>query len=427
MMTDLPERLIGGRYALAAELGHGGMGTVWSARDLVLERAVALKEVALPAWVDGEERERAYQRVLREARAAARLHHPSVITIHDVVMDDGRPWIVMELLAAVSLDERLKQAGSLPEGEVAGIGLKVLDALRTAHEAGITHRDVKPGNVLLLEDGGVVLSDFGIAHVDNSASITSTGMLMGSPAFMAPERLEGRRATAGSDLWSFGATLYTAVEGASPYQGPTPVAVMGAILMAQPRPPRNAALLREVIEGLMVKDPAERMGHEEARDALEWAAAAGSGDESGRSRTGSPALAALVRQAEPPAVERLKEGPAERPEEWPQERRETKRPMVAIALLVCLAVAAYAAPPGMGKAVVHGLLLVWAVAVAARTWPGSKPAAAAATGAGAGFAVVSASWADAGVAVRMEGFLTQVSAAAWVLTALWALWALTRR
>ncbi|MFI6322149.1 serine/threonine-protein kinase [Nonomuraea sp. NPDC050556] len=425
-MTDLPERLVGGRYALAAELGRGGMGTVWSARDLVLERAVALKEVALPTWVDGEERERAYQRVLREARAAARLHHPSVITIHDVVMDDGRPWIVMELLAAVSLDERLKRAGSLPEGEVAGIGLKVLDALRTAHEAGITHRDVKPGNVLLLEDGGVVLSDFGIAHVDNSASITSTGMLMGSPAFMAPERLEGRRATAGSDLWSLGATLYTAVEGASPYQGPTPVAVMGAILMAEPRPTRRADLLREVIAGLMAKDPAERLGHEEARDALEWAAAAGSADDSGRSRTGSAALAALVRRAEPPAEERPKEGSEGRPQDRPEARR-APRPLVALAVLVCLAVAAYAVPPGMGKAVVHGLLLVWAVAVAARTWPGSKPASAAATGAGAGFAVVSASWADAGVAVRMEGFLTQVSAAAWVLTALWALWATTRR
>ncbi|MFI6816235.1 protein kinase [Nonomuraea sp. NPDC050328] len=290
-MPDSPPQLVGGRYRLADELGRGGMGVVWRARDEILDRAVALKQVLLPDWVSGKERERAFERVLREARSAARLRHAGVVTIHDVVLDEGYPWIVMELLPAESLHEVVDRWGPLTEEVAVEIGVKLLDALQAAHNAGITHRDVKPGNVLLLDDGGVVLTDFGVAHVADSPTITGTGMLLGSPAFMAPERLEGKPATAASDLWALGATLYNAVEGAPPYRGPTPVAVLAAILMSEPRPPQRAGRLRPVIEGLMARDPADRMSHGAARAAL---IRAGGHPE----RTGSRALADLVRQAD---------------------------------------------------------------------------------------------------------------------------------
>ncbi|WP_084957773.1 serine/threonine-protein kinase [Thermoactinospora rubra] len=290
-MSDPPPRLIGGRYLLLDELGRGGMGVVWRARDEVLGRPVALKQVLLPDWVVGKEREQAFERVLREARAAARLRHPGVVTIHDVVHEEGSPWIVMELLPAESLHDVVERWGPLTEEVAVEIGLKLLDALHAAHSHGITHRDVKPGNVLLLDDGGVVLTDFGVAHVADSPTITGTGMLLGSPAFMAPERLEGKPATAASDLWSLGATLYTAVEGAPPYRGPTPVAVLASILMAEPRPMRNVKRLRRVIEGLMTRDPDARMGYGEAHAAL---VAAGAHPEV----TGSRALAELVRWAD---------------------------------------------------------------------------------------------------------------------------------
>ncbi|MGV9306865.1 serine/threonine-protein kinase, partial [Nonomuraea sp. NPDC003727] len=287
-------RLVGGRYLLSDELGRGGMGVVWRAHDQVLDRPVALKQVLVPGWMADKDRERAFARVLREARAAARLRNPYVITIHDVVMDEGHPWIVMELLAASSLAQAVARTGPLPEPVAADIGVKVLDALRTAHTAGITHRDVKPANVLLLDDGGVVLTDFGIAHVADSPTLTATGMLMGSPAYMAPERLEGAPATEASDLWALGATLYTAVEGVPPYPMDSPVAIMAAILMREPRPMRRADRLEGVVLGLMRKDPAERLSHEPAAAALRRVAARPPGEE-GRRRRGSRALAALVR------------------------------------------------------------------------------------------------------------------------------------
>lgn len=292
-MVDSPERLIGGRYLLAEEIGRGGMGVVWRARDQVLQRPVALKEVALPPWVGERERELAYRRVLQEARTAAMLRHPHVVTVHDVVLDRGRPWIVMELLSAESLEAVVQRKGPLPEAEVAGIGAKVLEALRAAHAAGVTHRDVKPANVLLLDGGGVVLTDFGIARVADSPTLTATGMLMGSPAYLAPERLEGNGATPGSDLWALGATLYTAVEGAPPYVRQSPVAVMAAILMGPPEPMRRARLLRPIIEGLMRGDPAARSGHDEAAAGLARLSSPSSRAEP-RAREGSAALAALV-------------------------------------------------------------------------------------------------------------------------------------
>ncbi|MEU4544373.1 serine/threonine-protein kinase [Nonomuraea dietziae] len=288
-------RLIGGRYLLAEELGRGGMGAVWRAHDQVLDRPVALKQVLVPGWMSEQDRERAFERVLREARATARLRNPYVITIHDVVVDEGHPWIVMELLSASSLAQVLERSGPLPEHVVADIGVKLLGALRAAHAAGITHRDVKPANVLLLDDGGVVLTDFGIAHVANSPTLTATGMLMGSPAYMAPERLEGEPAGEASDLWALGATLYTAVEGAPPYAMDSPVAVMAAILMREPHPMRRGRRLRPVVEGLMRRSPKERLTLEAASAALAVVAGRRHGEEA-RRREGSRALALLVRQ-----------------------------------------------------------------------------------------------------------------------------------
>ncbi|MFI6322148.1 serine/threonine-protein kinase [Nonomuraea sp. NPDC050556] len=261
-------RLVGGRYRLAGELGRGGMGAVWRAHDELLDRPVALKEVLLPQWVTPEDREQTFARVLREARAAARLRHPSVVTVYDVVTEDGHPWIAMELLPAVSLEERIRSSGPLPEREAARIGLQVLDALRVAHAAGIMHRDIKPANVMLLDDGGVVLTDFGIAQIEGDSQLTASGMLVGSPGFMAPERIQGVKAGAAADLWSLGATLYSAVEGRQPFHRSTPMAVLAAVLTQPQEPMTKADLLRPVIEGLLEKDAAVRMTHADAATAL---------------------------------------------------------------------------------------------------------------------------------------------------------------
>lgn len=263
-------RLVGGRYRLAGELGRGGMGVVWRAHDELLDRPVALKEVLLPSSVTQADREEALARVMREARAAARLRHSSVVTIYDVVTEDGHPWIAMELLPAVSLDDRIRDSGPLTEDEAAEMGLQILDALRVAHREGIMHRDIKPANVMLLDGGGAVLTDFGIAQIQGDAKLTATGMLVGSPGFMAPERIEGTKEAGGaSDLWSLGATLYAAVEGRQPFHRSTPMAVLAAVLTQPSEPMTNARLLAPVINGLLEKDPEARMTREQAVEALQ--------------------------------------------------------------------------------------------------------------------------------------------------------------
>ena len=229
-------RLVGRRYRLMSPVGRGGMGMVWHAHDVLLDRDVAVKELILPYGMDHAGKQVAHQRMLREARSAARLSHPGIVTVHDVVEEDGRPWIVMELVRAWSLEQAVRQSGPLPVVQTAEIGVRVLDALRHAHAAGIMHRDVKPGNVLLTSDR-VVLTDFGIAAIEGDSTITQAGMLMGSPAYIPPERLSGQRITQAADLWSFGATLYAAVEGRPPYEGSDSMAVLGAILTQEPDPP----------------------------------------------------------------------------------------------------------------------------------------------------------------------------------------------
>ncbi len=251
--------LIGGRYRLAGPIGRGAMGTVWRARDELLDREVAVKEVRLPASVSDAERANSYQRTLREARTAARLSHPGVAAVYDVVEEFGRPWIVMELVPARALDQVVAEDGPLPPVRAADMGRQVLAALTTAHAAGVLHRDVKPSNVLLAGDGRAVLTDFGIATAEGDPSLTQTGMVMGSPGFLAPERIRGGAATPASDLWSLGATLYAAVEGQGPYDRHGGVmTTMAAVVMEDPRPPRAAGPLTPVISALLSRDPAQR-------------------------------------------------------------------------------------------------------------------------------------------------------------------------
>ncbi|MTE20621.1 protein kinase [Streptomyces sp. TRM43335] len=263
------ERVVGGRYRLVSRLGHGGMGTVWLAHDEVVGRDVAVKEPRLPDHLTEAERQTAYQRMRREARAAAGIDHPSVVTVHDVVVEDGRPWIVMELVRGRSLADVLSE-GTVEPKEAARVGLAVLGALASAHEAGVLHRDVKPDNVLLGQHGRVVLTDFGIAQVEGERKLTETGAFVGSPEYIAPERVLGRRAGPESDLWSLGVVLYAAVEGMSPFRRSTAPATLQAVLSAEPQvPARASGALGALIMRLLRKDPAARPDAGEVRQDLE--------------------------------------------------------------------------------------------------------------------------------------------------------------
>lgn len=251
------------------------MGTVWRARDELLHREVAVKEVRAPHGLQGPEVERMYARLEREAWAAARVANRNVVTVYDVATQDGRPWIVMELVRGISLAELLDAEGPLDPQRVAHIGAEVLSALRAAHEAGVLHRDVKPANVLLSNDGRVVLTDFGIAMVEGSSALTMTGEVVGSPEFLAPERALGRTPGPESDLWSLGVLLYAAVEGNSPFRQTTPLSTLRAIVDEELPPPRRAGPLAPVIEGLLRKDPAERLPADRAEQDLRIIGAGG--------------------------------------------------------------------------------------------------------------------------------------------------------
>ena len=286
-------RMVAGRYLLQNTIGRGAMGTVWRARDTVLARDVAVKEVRLRGPVSAgsamtEETRILYQRTLREARTAARLNHPAVVTIFDVVEADGSPWIVMELVQARSLDQVLTENGPLRHQQAADVGVRVLGALACAHAAGIMHRDVKPSNVLLGPDGRVVLTDFGIATLEGDSGLTQAGMVMGTPGFTAPERIRGDAASPASDLWSLGATLYAAVEGRGPFDDRgNSIAILAAIANEEAPRPRSAGPLRQVIEGLLHRNPQARP---DAATVSRLLAAAGTGTtRSGAARRGAGA------------------------------------------------------------------------------------------------------------------------------------------
>ncbi|MGW1091304.1 protein kinase domain-containing protein [Streptomyces sp. NPDC002596] len=276
-MSEVPgeDRLIAGRYRLLGPLGQGGMGTVWRARDEVLGREVAVKEVRAPSGLPTPDVQRLYARLEREAWAAARVSHRNVVTVYDVATEDSRPWIVMELIRGLALSDVLDAEGPMSPQRAAHIGAEVLAALRSAHGSGVLHRDVKPGNVLLANDGRVVLTDFGIAMVEGTSALTMTGELIGSPEFLAPERALGRTPGPESDLWSLGVLLYAATEGHSPFRQNTPLNTLRAVVDEELPPPRRAGPLAPVVEALLRKDPAARLSAAEAEHRLRIVAAGG--------------------------------------------------------------------------------------------------------------------------------------------------------
>ncbi|MFD8230668.1 serine/threonine-protein kinase [Streptomyces sp. NPDC059696] len=264
--------LVAGRYRLAESIGSGGMGRVWRAHDEVLHRSVAIKELTAALYVSESEQAILLARTRAEARAAARINHSAVVTVHDVLEHDGRPWIVMELVEGRSLADAVKEEGRVEPREAARIGLWVLRALRAAHTAGVLHRDIKPGNVLLGTDRRVLLTDFGIAQIEGDTTITRTGEVVGSVDYLAPERVRGHDPGPSSDLWALGATLYTAVEGRSPFRRTTPLTTMQAVVEEEAAELRHAGPLEPVITALLRKDPAARPDVHEAEHMLAEAA-----------------------------------------------------------------------------------------------------------------------------------------------------------
>ncbi|MDX6285589.1 MAG: eukaryotic-like serine/threonine-protein kinase [Frankiales bacterium] len=263
------DRILCGRYRLRERIGQGGMGVVWLAHDELLDRPVAVKEIVnVDAGHDVRER------LVREARAAARLDHPGAVRVYDIADEEddgagGAPWIVMEVLSGQTLQDAIRADGPMPAPRVAAIGAALIDAIDAAHRAGILHRDIKPANVQLCEDGRVVLTDFGIASMTGDASITRTGDIIGSPAYMSPERARGRSLDPASDLFSLGATLYAAVEGRPPFDRETPVATLTALVTDPPDTYQHAGELKPVLDGLLAKEPGQRLTAATARAMLE--------------------------------------------------------------------------------------------------------------------------------------------------------------
>ncbi|NYI97985.1 serine/threonine protein kinase [Streptomonospora nanhaiensis] len=267
-------RVLAGRYELRGEIARGGVGTVWLATDLVLDRQVAVKELRLPSDVSSAERESLLQRTTREARVAARLTHPGVVTVLDVVDEDDRPWIVMEYVEARTLAEIVQVAGPLPYQRVAEIGLQLIDALKVAHDEGIVHRDVKPENVMISESGRVVLTDFGLAAWTGESALTASGRIIGSPSYIPPERAKAGPVGPESDLWSLGATLYAAVEGHPPYDRKGYIRILKGAELEEPAIAQNAGPLAPVLAGLLHVQPGDRLTAENATKMLRIAALA---------------------------------------------------------------------------------------------------------------------------------------------------------
>ncbi|MGQ0572578.1 MAG: serine/threonine-protein kinase [Pseudonocardia sp.] len=323
-----PTARIGGRYLLEERIGAGAMGAVWRGTDELLNRTVAVKELlatVLSGGPNGEGLEEARQRLQREARLGARLQHPHVISVFDVVVHEDRPWLVMEYLPSRSLATVLGERGPLPVGEVAEVGRQVADGLAAAHAAGVVHRDVKPGNVLLADDGRVKLTDFGVSRAVDDVQVTRTGMIAGTPAFLAPEVARGREPAAASDVFALGATLYAAVEGNPPFGlDDNAYALLHKVATGVVDPPRQAGPLTSVIMRLLAPEPGDRPDAAQARAALA-AVAAGATPALGPSPRGTAVLAAPAaypsrpaRGANPPTITAPPVRPAPRPQRSPR-------------------------------------------------------------------------------------------------------------
>jgi eukaryotic-like serine/threonine-protein kinase len=274
MQTAGPGRVVAGRYRLGAVIGRGGMGVVWQARDELLSRDVAVKEMIWPPSLTDQERQAVCRRATREAQVAARLSHRNVVRVFDIVEEDGCPWIVMELLPYRSLQDVIEDEGPLAPAEAAEAGLQILAALRAAHALGIVHRDVKPANILIGPGNRVVLTDFGIAWAADSSAATTAGVVLGSPSYIAPERARGGHSGAPGDLWGLGASLYTAVEGHPPFERANALASITAVITDELAPATHAGPLWPVLSGLLRKDPDSRLGAAETERLLRGVSAA---------------------------------------------------------------------------------------------------------------------------------------------------------
>lgn len=336
-------RVIAGRYRLEARLGRGGMGVVWRATDLLLGRQVAVKELVLDTSLSAEESRLQRERALREARAIAQLRDPHIIVVHDVVEQDERPCIVMELIEGGSLAERISRSGPVDAAEAARMGIDLLGALRRAHGAGVLHRDLKPANVLLTGDGRVVLTDFGIAQVAGSTTLTESGSFVGSPEYTAPERMSGVRTGPESDLWSLGALLCTALSGESPFRRDSLGGILHAVVVDEIRPPAAAAPLLPVVRGLLERDPERRLDAVEAERLLRAFL------DTGRMPPVSPGYRPTRRDApKPPQPLRAPSTSSDSPVTSPMRpaassRSATRNVLIAVALVAAMAVAGVSA------------------------------------------------------------------------------------
>jgi serine/threonine protein kinase len=352
------QRILAGRYRLLAVIGRGGMGAVWRARDELLNRNVAIKEIVWPELLDPAERETARRRAVREAQLAARLSHPNVVSVYDILEEDGRPCIVMELVPFRSLRDVLAEDGPMSPPEAARVGLSVLAALSAVHQVGVVHRDVKPANILLGPEDRVVLADFGIAKAADSPALTASGVLLGSPSFLAPERARGARADAASDLWALGASLYAAVEGRPPFERDSAIASLTAVVADEPEPAPHAGPLWPVIEGLLVKDPATRLDAAGAERMLRRIAL------SGTAETTPPAEAAEATTV-PAAVGQGRRAGS----------RSRKAPVIALAAVAVIAVIAAGIAMALGRHPGHPAARP-APPAASRSGPSTTPSSA---------------------------------------------------
>lgn len=385
-MTESTD-LIAGRYRLAAQIGVGGMGVVWRARDEVLGRTVAVKELAVPSALSqggGEDSRRA----MREARIGARLHHPNVIGIYDIVDHERRPFLIMEYLASRSLSQLMASGEFVPPREAAGIGAKLAAALTAAHDAGIVHRDVKPGNVLLGDDGSVKLTDFGISRAVGDTTVTASGILLGTLGYLAPETAHGQPADARSDVYALGATLYAAVEGHPPFgDDDNAVALMYRIVHEQIIPLRNAGPLEPVLLWMLQRDPALRPTMTQARRALEAIESGGGKDAAKAVPTEAAATSPPATSAPPapPAGTEAGAATSGAPEQ-PRQRRRSLALIGALIAAVLLGLGGWAlaalpghsqSPPPVAGSSAHASHAASSAPVSASAHPLSHPATAA--------------------------------------------------